>query len=897
MAVLVLAEGAGAEVRVGNLRCEYRDDPRGIDETAPRLSWIMESFERGQRETAYRVLVAGSAQALAADSGDLWDSGKVESDQSIHVEYAGKALTSHQECWWKVRVWDKDGNSSQWSEPAVWSMGILNPTQWQAKWIGHDKPFADDAESESGWRQKAPSPMFRKKFNVDVDVARAVAYTCGLGYHDLYVNGQRAGDAVLQPPFTRYDRRCVYTTHDVTGLLTRGNNAIGVMLGNGFYNVHTRAAWDFDRAYWRKRPRLLLQLHLFMKDGTERVVTTDANWKATTGPLRYDGVRQGEVYDARLEQPAWTKPAFDDRAWADATVVGAPGGVLSADMAPPIRVVDTITPPGLEEVADGVFVYDLGQNIAGWVQLRVKGKAGTQVRLRYAERVCPDGSLDQREIAKHVRDEIFQTDTYILRGGGPEVYEPRFVYHGFQYVEVTGYPGKPTRAALRGRVVQTDFEKAGSFACSNPLLNDIQRLTDWAYCGNFVGYPMDCPHREKNGWTGDAHLAAEQAMFNWHNEAAYTKWMTDFADEQRPDGVLPAIIPTGGWGYKWGNGPAWDSAYLLIPWYMYLYEGDTRILERHYEGWKRYVDYLMRCSKQGGIVSIGLGDWAPAKSKCPVPVTSTGYYYTDTRIVAEAARILGREQDAGEYAKRAAGIRKAFERAFAKGNGLYADGSQTALSCAVYNEFVEPADVPAVIAQLVANVERNNGHIDTGILGAKYLFHALSENGAHEMAYRVVTQKGLPGYAWWVEQGATTLWEHWDGRASRNHVMFGDISAWFYRQLAGIRVDSAHPGFKHFFLKPQPVGDLEWVEAHHDCPYGRIVSHWQIEDGRFRWEIVVPPNTTATLHVPTTDAKSIAEGGKLAGGAEGLRFVREEQGAGVFTAVPGTYALEAAWTK
>ncbi len=1066
MAAMALTGGVQADVRVGHLRCEYRENPRGIDEKAPRLSWIMSSAERGQKQTAYQVQAASSMQGLAADGGDLWDSGKVESDQSVHVAYAGRRPVSHQECWWKVRVWDKDGKPSSWSGPAMWSVGILDPTEWQAKWIGFDKPYdentaapqltfdhcrwiwypegnpkqeapagkcwfrrafdvrkgpgivsarvlisvddgftlflngarvggtedgegeawqkpreldiaahvkrgrnvlaveatntspspaglicraqvefekgpslevvsdgewrvanavtqgwqtedADDTEwataaalgpmgvkpwgqvaraSQSGWRQKAPSPVFRKTFGIDGELSRAVVYTCGLGYHDLYINGQRAGDAVLQPPFTRYDRRCIYTTHDVTELLKEGNNALGVMLGNGFYNVHTRAAWDFDAAYWRKRPRLLLQLHLFMKDGSRRVVATGADWKASTGPLVYDGVRQGEVYDARLEQSGWSGPAFDDAGWGDASVVEAPGGVLSADIAPPIRVVETIEPERLKEVAEGVFVYDLGQNIAGWVRLKMEGDAGTQVRLRYSERLRADGTLEQGEIAKHVRNDPFQTDTYILRGGSPEVYEPRFVYHGFQYVEITGYPGTPTLDALQGCVVQTDFKRAGSFACSNPLLNDIQRLTDWAYRGNYVGIPTDCPHREKNGWTGDAHLAAEQAMFNWHNEAAYTKWIIDFADEQRPDGVVPAIIPTGGWGYRWGNGPAWDSAYLLIPWYMYLYEGDTRILERHYEGWKRYVDYLMRCSKQGGIVSIGLGDWAPAKSKCPVPVTSTGYYYTDTRIVADAARILGRKEDAEEYGRRAAGIRAAFEKAFAKGNGLYADGSQTALSCAVYQGFVESADVPAVIEQLVTNIRRNDGHIDTGILGSKYLFHALSENGAHETAYRIVTREGLPGYAWWVERGATTMWENWDGHASLNHIMFGDISAWFYRQLAGIQVDPANPGFKHFVLKPQPVGDLTWVKAHHDCPYGRIVSHWRIENGRLLWRVVVPPNTTATLHVPVTDAVEAAEAWQPIKEGVGLRFVRAGEDFGVFIAESGEYAFDVPWS-
>lgn len=1044
-----------ARVVVGRLRCEYLTNPPGIDVRKPRLSWVSESNGRGQKQTAYQIVVAGTREKLAADEGDLWDSGKVTGDQSIHVEYVGRPLHSRQCCFWKVRVWDKDGCVSRWSDAAWWSMGLLERGDWSAEWIGYYKPrdapaqeamigladcrwiwfpegdpavqaqvgrrwfrrafrlsnrsivraealiAADDqfvlyingrlagrsdgrpdawrrprridvtqalrpginliaieatntsptpagligklhvvpdqggpvtivtdddwrtantehrdwtsptfddaawpnamavgemgtqpwgkisADSSDGWRQEALSPIFRREFRVNKPIARAMAYICGLGYHELHINGRKAGDAVLEPPFTRYDKRCLYRAHDVTGLLQEGGNAIGVTLGNGWYNVHSRAAWDFDQAYWRGRPKLLLQLYVDYVDGTSQVLGTDHTWRASTGPLVYDGIRHGEVYDARLEEPGWDEPGFNDAHWARADIVDGPGGRRRAAMLPPVRVTQIVKPVSMTEAEPGAYVFDFGQAFAGWTQLKVQGPAGTCVIMRYAERVHDDGSLDQGQIASLVHNGPFQTDTYILGGDGLETYEPRFVYHGFRYVELTGYPGTPTLESLTGKVVHTDFQSAGSFECSNELLNTIQRLTLWSYRSNFHGYPTDCPHREKNGWTGDAHLAAEQAMFNWHNQAAYSKWINDFGDEQRDTGELPAIVPTGGWGYRWGNGPAWDSAYLIIPWYMYLYRGDTRILEEHIDGWKRYVDYLASRA-ENGIVSIGLGDWAPAKTETPVAVTSTGYYYVDACIVAEAARVLGRTEDAIRYGELAEQIRRTFNETFHRGGGLYSIGSQTALSCAVYQGFADEAVTPRVIDNLVADIEANDWHIDTGILGAKYLFHVLSENRRHDVAYRLATQTTQPSYGWWVEQGATTLWEVWNGSASRNHIMYGDISAWFYRQLAGIQVDPENPGFKQFTIRPQPVGDLAWVAARHDSPYGRIVSSWRIERDALAMDVTIPTNTTATIHIPAA-VGDITESGTPVSRAEGVSFLRSENGRAVFRIESGSY--------
>jgi alpha-L-rhamnosidase len=612
-----------APTQVDRLRCEYLENPLSIDVTKPRLNWLMRFDERGQRQTAYQILVASSPELLQQDKGDLWDTGRVESDRSIQIEYAGKPLQSHAQCWWKVRVWDKDGKPTAWSKPALWSMGILDPAAWQAKWIAYTKDLPYDVE----WPQSAPSPVFRKSFEIKQPIRSATVSVCGLGFYELHLNGGKVGDHVLDPAFTRYDKRALYVTYDVTDRLKQGENAIGAMLGNGWYNSCASDAWGFDKSPWRDRPTLRLQLRIVFSDGSVQAVVSDGTWRATIGPVVRDGIRNGEVYDARRELPGWDAAAYDDASWAAAEVVAGPKGVLRAQMLPPAKVMKTITPISVAEPKPGVFIVDMGQNMAGWTQLKVAGPAGTRVVMRSAERLTPDGLLDSAIIRQHVHSGPFQTDTYILKGQGEEVWEPRFAYSGFRYVEVTGFPGKPAVDNFRGRIVHTAFHDAGSFECSNPLLNKIQLLTLRSYRSNFAdGYPTDCPHREKNGWTGDAHLAAEQAMYNFDNTAGYLKWMNDFKDEQQPDGNLPGIVPTSGWGYQWGNGPAWDSASVLIPWYLYQYCGDTRVLAEHYDGMKRYVDYMTGRSKDH-LVSHGLGDWAPANTQTPAIITSSGYYY------------------------------------------------------------------------------------------------------------------------------------------------------------------------------------------------------------------------------------------------------------------------------
>lgn len=885
LAMFFLQAASAAGPDVGQLRCEYLDDPLGIDTPQPRLNWILTAPAggRGMRQSAYQILVASSEDGLMANQADLWDSGKVASDETNQIRYRGSPLASRQKAFWKVRVWDQSGRIGE-SKPAIWEMGLLEPSDWQAKWIAR----TTDTNSQ-------PAPLLRRNFQLDGKVQQARLYICGLGYHEIFLNGKKVGDHLLDPGYTRYDRRALYVTHDVTNLLEHGPNAIGAMLGNGWFNCHTRTVWENHKAPWRAAPKLLLQLRIDYADGRSETITSDESWKCSTGPIVFDSIYGGETYDARLEKPGWGTADFDDSTWEPVKLVSAPTTNLTAQMMPPIRIAKTLDPAKITEPKPGVFIVDAGQNLAGMAELHVKGPAGARVQMHYGERLHPDGMLDTFANEQHVKtlgqEQQHQTDTYILKGTGEEeIYASRFTYHGFQYIEVTGFPGKPTAENFRIRFIHSDVPKAGSFTCSNPLFNRIQEAANWSFLGNLHGIPTDCPHREKNGWTADAHLACEQAQFNFFPVPVHQKWLNDLGDEQQPSGQLPGIVPTSGWGYTWGNGPAWDSAFLLIPWYEYLYYGDIDAFRRHYDGMKRYVDYLTSRAEDG-IVNIGLNDWAPWKTKTEAAITDTAYYYIDAGIVARAAELLGRPDDARKYTELAAGIKTAFNRRFYQPEtGLYDNGSQTALSCALYQGLVEPENKARVLANLIASVERADNHIDTGILGAKYLLNTLLENGRADVACRMVAQQDQPSWGWWLAQGATTLWEHWNGKESRNHIMFGDVSAWFYKALAGIQPDPQAPGFKHFFITPHVVGDLTFARGEYESIRGRIVSDWQVEEGEFRLDLTVPANTCATVSLPIIG--DVLEHGKPAAEAEGVKFLRTEGGRSVFEVEAGNYRFQ-----
>ncbi|HEY3285328.1 MAG TPA: family 78 glycoside hydrolase catalytic domain [Armatimonadota bacterium] len=888
--LLVAASSGGSEgapsLTVKRLRCELTVNPLGIDVRQPGLSWELESSRRAERQSAYQVIVSSTPELLKANQGDLWDSGKVLSRETVGITYQGRPLTTAERCYWAVRVWNGEGRPSAWSKGAWWEMGLLDPADWHGKWIARTRDIAE-----------LPAPLLRKAFTLTGKVKRARAYVCGLGYYELRLNGEKVGDHHLDPGYTRFDRRALYVTYDVTSQLKEGENCLGAMLGNGWLNVQTQAVWYFDKAPWRQAPKLLLELRVDYEDGRSEVVSSDESWRAGTGPILFNSIYGGETYDARRERRGWDSPGFVDDRWPNAIAVEPPGGQVTAQMCPPIRATQTLETAKLTEPKPGVWVFDLGQNFAGHARLAASGKAGTKVTLRYAERLNADGTVSQANIDEHMKKtdppQQFQTDTYILKGEGKEVWEARFCYHGFQYVEVTGYPGRPNKDAIKGIVVHTDVEPVGAFSCSNPLLNRIWQNTLWSYLSNFESIPTDCPHREKNGWTGDAHLATEVGLLNFDGRNAYAKWLDDLDDEMRPSGELPGIVPSSGWGYAWGNGPAWDSAFLLIPWYLYEYYGDTAALRKHYPKMKRYVDYLTSKAKDG-IVSLGLGDWVAPGPMPPVEVTSTGYYYVDALIVSRAAQVLGNPEDARKYSDLADAIAASWRKSFVdEGTGRVSDGGQTAQACALYQGLLTPEQKPAVLSRLLAAIEEHKGFTSCGILGAKYELNTLTDCGRTDVAYRIATQTDEPSWGNWIKHGATTLWEAWNGSGagsgSWNHIMFGDVSAWMVKALAGINPDPDGPGFAKVIVRPHVVGDLTSAKAEYHSVRGMVTSEWRLDKGNLKLEVTLPANTTATLYLPLGSGSEVREGDGPASEAPGVKHLRDDDGTGVYELGSGTY--------
>ncbi len=880
-------------VVIANLRCEHLEDPLGIETLSPRLSWRLETERRAARQTAYRINVATDPDLLAQGAGDLWDSGKVRSDVSVLVPYAGKKLRSRQRCWWNVHVWDETGYEAV-SEPACWEMGLLDAADWKAQWIAGDTP--------KRYHDSHAAPCFRKRFHLHKKVWRARAYVSGLGFYEFRLNGRKVDDAVLHPAFTKYDARVLYTVHDISEYLVQGDNAAGIMLGTGWYDHHARDVWQLFAAPWRDVCKALVQIEITFADGDTATVCSDTSWAYSTGPIVFDGLRNGEIYDAREEQNGWDAPSFNPASWKPAAIARPPGGVLRAQRMPHCRVTETIRPISLRQIRPDVWLYDMGRNIAGWARLTVAGPAGTTVVMQYAEKLGANGDIDRSNLSAMVKTDVFQTDTYILKGDGIETYEARFVYHGFQYVQVTGLPGAAGINTIEGRVVHTDLDRIGSFECSKVRFNDIQQAAIASTVGNYHGIPTDCPHREKNGWTCDAHLSAEQVLYNFEPTVAYAKWLDDFEDCQRPSGAFPGIVPTGGWGYNWGAGPAWDSAFLLIPWYLYLYRGDREILRRHYDGMKQYIHFLERLATNH-IVQFGLGDWCPPSGgpgdhKAPAELTNTAYYYADTRLVARIAALLGKKGDARRFETLAKKIRTAAcKRFYHEASNRLEGHSQTAIACFLYQGLVDAEALEAFETMLLDEIAACNDHIDCGILGTKYVLNVLTDLDHADVACRIAGQRDYPGWGFWLEQGATTLWENWNGTASRNHHMFSDISAWFYKTLAGIRPDPEHPGFKHVIIKPCPVRGLTYAVGETVTPYGRLRSAWRKANGRFVLELHVPPNSCATVHLPADNPSDVLESGHAARSAEHVCFTGIERGRAVYAIRAGRYRFESAWSE
>ncbi|MDB6027598.1 MAG: alpha-L-rhamnosidase [Verrucomicrobiales bacterium] len=1060
-----------ASINLSDPRCESLRDPLGIDELKPRLSWIVSSQERGEKQTAYEILVASSAKQLGRDEGDLWSTGKVESDRSIQVRYAGKPLPANQECFWKVRAWNADGKASQWSKPSKWTMGLLKASDWKAQWIGKEEeehktsiagtswiwypestgnpaenaPIAHryfrrtfdmpadqhvsaaellvtgdnrfaafvngvqigigsnfkavssfdiaarlhagknviaisinntgDApnpggalallkvnfanypalviatdetwkaakKSTNGWEKvefndtkwkaaKKLGPVgmapwgeigtpenrrlaaryLRKEFTTDHKIRRATAYISGLGLSELYLNGKKIGNEVLSPGMTEYDKRVLYVTHDVTSEIHRGGNCVGVILGNGRFFAPRLSVPTTTRTYGC--PKLLFQLRIEYADGSVDEVVSDNTWKLTDGgPIRANNEYDGEEYDARLEMKNWSRFGFEpqdgkhDAAWEDARFVAGPGARVSAQMAEPIRVTQTLKPISVKELTPGVYIYDMGQNMVGWCRLKVSGPKGTSVSMRHAEQLKPDGTLylDNLRSSK-------VTDTYTLNGKGAEVYEPRFTYHGFRYVELIGFPGKPSLSSLEGLEVHDDLENAGDFTCSNPLLNQIVKNVRWGLRDNYRSSPTDCPQRdERQGWLGDRAFECKGETYMFNTDNLYAKWLRDMADGQKDNGSISDVCPS--YWPLYNDNITWPSASIVMPQMLHEQFGDEGIIASHYASMKKWMDHMSSFIATNNIISKdSYGDWCvppeeqslihskDPKRQTSKPLLATAYFYNNCRLMSRYAKILGKTEDVAHYQTLAAKLKNAFNREFYKADlGQYDNGTQTSCVLPLAFGLVAEDQRERVFNHLVKTFEGTGGHIATGLVGGQWLNRVLSDNGRADISYAMATKTDYPSWGYMIKKGATTIWELWNGDTadpamnSGNHLMLvGDLVIWFHEDLAGIKADPEQTGFKHIIMKPQPVGDLTFVKATHRSPYGLISSDWKKENGKFKWNITVPANSSATIYLPATSADSILESGQSATKAKGVTFLRIENGLALFDVQSGSYSFE-----
>jgi hypothetical protein len=871
--LLLLALLGAPGITPENLRCEYRVEPRGVDVSLPRLSWTLASAERAQSQSAYQILVASTPAGLDANQADLWDSGKVASHESGNIPYAGKPLASHQRCYWKVRVWDKGGTPSEWSPAASWSMGIMKAEDWHAAWIAWSRTALNSG----------PLPMFRREFTVARKITRATAYVSGLGFFELYLNGRKVGDHVLEPGWTNYRRTSLYATYEVDDFLHPGANAIGVVLGNGMYNVAGGRYVKFTASMGR--PKFILQLRIEYDDGTTQNITSDEKWKAAPSPIRFSCIYGGEDYDARQEQPGWNEPGFAAKGWEAVQIVDDSTERLVSQAQPPIMVMEVFHPVRISEPAPGIHVYDLGQNFAGWPQVTVRGKTGTSVRFTPGELLDEKGFVTQRSSGG---PEYF---TYTLKGGEEETWHPRFSYYGFRYVQVEG---DAEVTDLEGQSLRSSAPAAGEFSCSNPLFNRIHKLIDAAVRSNLQSVVTDCPHREKLGWLEVPYLMASSIGYDYDLSAYFPKIVRDMQDSQTVEGLVPDTAPdyaVHSDGFR--DSPEWGSAMVMIPWWAYRKYGDRRLLEQSLPAMERYVDYLGNKAKDN-IVSYGLGDWydigpgEPGVSKLtPLGVTATASYYQDLRVVEQACVRLGRQAEAKRYGGRAEGVEAAFARAFFDAQaGQYATGSQTAQAMPLVTGLCPPAERQRVLEHLADDVIRRGNQQTAGDIGYHYLVRALMEGGRSDLLFAMTNRTDPPSYGAQLAKGATALTEAWDAdpASSQNHCMLGHIEEWFYAGLAGIEADS-----QHITIKPQPVGDLTWVKAWHDTVQGRVESNWKKDDASFELTLRIPANASATVYLPGHAGEHVTESGRPISHAEGVRFLRQEGSTLVLEVASGQY--------
>jgi alpha-L-rhamnosidase len=856
LATSLLATVARA-LTVDGLRVEDRVQPLGIDAAQPRLAWLLHADQRAQIQSAYQIRIASSLENITAGRADVWDSGKVVSADSFGIEYAGPALRSDTRYFWQVRVWDGEDRASGWSTPAWWQMGLLAPADWKAQWIG--------SSTEAG------SPLLRRDFQVGRQVVRATAYAYASGWYRLFVNGTELTERVLTPVNSNYPKGLFYDTYDVTSLVTSGGNAVGLWLGHGYNQSYSK--WGYR---WNVPAAGLLQLELLFSDGTTQTVVSDGTWQWTPSPVLENDIYHGETYDARRELAGWSRAGFAATTWQPVALRDTPAGPLKSCPFPGLAVTADLAPVKVTEPMPGVFIFDLGQNIAGWTRLQVSGPAGTRVTLRHAENLLPDGNLDVK-----TNRAARATDTYLLSGRGDETYEPRFTYHGFRYVEVTGYPGTPTADAITGRVVRAAVEDAGSFRTSDALVNRIHENFKWTIANNLYGIPTDTATRdERTPCQMDSLAVEDAAIANFALGPYYTKWLNDIAG----DG---------------GDLPNWTGDQVVLPSLLHEYYGDRRILAQHYPAMKQVVDKFTASADTHKYWSAGFGDWAAPNmdgsyegSFSEGELVNTAFYYRCARLVAETAALLGHSTDQARYATLAEQIRTHFaQRFFNPVTATYGSGRQVTAILPLAFGLVAPEHRSAVVAALQRRIEQQDGgRLDTGIFGTRYLFEVLIDHGLTDLAYSLLTQPVYPGYADQIAQGATTTWEQWTFGGSmqtHNHAMFAGPDATFFSRLGGIQ--PAAPGFREIIIRPALPAALSFVECSRETPAGRIASHWRRTGDKLVFRISIPANATAQVFIPAAAARFVTESGRPVLQAPGVLRVSAETGAVAVTIGSGDY--------
>ena len=951
---------------VDDLRCEYLNNPLGIETAQPRLSWTLEEGNskletgnsgestRGIRQVAYQVLVATSQELLKKDTGDLWDSGKVASDQSILVDYAGKPLASCQPCFWKVRVWIpkletgnlklKEAACSDWSQTAKWTMGLLKPDDWTAQWIS----FRDTTPlpNKPGALILPPAQHYRKDFSAQKKVARATLFSSALGLCEMHINGQKVGDALFEPGWSDYLKRAYYRTHDVTPLLKQGSNTMGAIVSDGWYAGYVGYALlcgygpnKLGRYIYGKTPALLAQLQIEYVDGSKEIVGTDPSWQVSgEGPFREADIIMGESFDARLVDPSWCAAGGGTSwKWSQAILAKENGSLkatfrepgasrqvelgfqpparMQAYSAPPIRVTQELKTKALSEPVPGVYIFDLGQNFAGTIRLKVKGPAGTRIQLRYGEMLHKDGRLMTENLRK-----ARATDFYTLRGdANGETWSPTFTYHGFQFVELTGLAVKPDLDAVAGLVIHNDTPLVGEFSCSDPVMTRFAQNAKWTQRANFLEVPTDCPQRdERLGWMGDAQVYVKTASYFADIGAFYTKWLDDVEESQRANGPYPDYSPYPMAHGKPGAtfGTAWTDAGIICPWAIWQVYGDKQVISRHWDSMQRFMAWRLQADPQLQGVRLGneWGDWLNVNESTPIEFIDLCYHALDAKLMADMAEAINATNDATRYRKLFSDAATSFQKRYLKPDGSLSVNTQSAYVLALWAELIPEASAPKAAELLAAKIKKNDSRMATGFLGTKPLLGVLTKYGHHDLAVQLFLSRRYPSWGYEVVNGASSVWERWDsyttefgfngangkqnaGMNSFSHYSFGAVMEWAFRDLAGI--DTQGAGFSHLLIRPNPsaaglpdVAPLTWVNASYNHPHGRIVSNWKRESGKLHLDVTIPPNTTATVYVPTKDAASVTESGKTIEKAEGVKFARMEKGNAVYEVGSGTYHFQ-----